>query len=885
MTLSAGLRLGTFEVLAPIGAGGMGEVYRARDSRLGRDVAIKVLPEAVAHDAERLARFEREAKLLAALNHPNVAAIYGLEESNAVRFLVLELVPGETLAERLAAGSLPPDEALAIARGIAEALEAAHESGIVHRDLKPANVKITPAGKVKVLDFGLAKAFGADAPRGRDLSHSPTVTSGGTEQGVILGTAAYMSPEQARGKPVDRRTDVWSFGCVLFEMLSGRPAFAGETVSDVIAAVLTREPDWGAIPKEISTAVVDVLRRCLRKDPERRLHDVADARLELEEAASGVAGSAPVVVERRRGVPFVAVLVACVLSAALGAFAARLFSPRVRPAGGEVAGLARITPPTGRAEWPSWSPDGTLLAYASDRTGDFEIYVRRGEGGQDVNVTNDPGQDIQPAFSPDGNAIAFVSTRASRTGLIKIGGTLSRNTRTYGGDLWVVPALGGPARRLAADANYPAWRPDGRSILYVTGPENRRALLEVSSDGGTPRPVLSSADSSWEIVSVRCSPDGKYVSFETQLEEVLLMPARGGKAKKVFSGFSPVWDGSSRRLWSLARDPQGGTRIHYLEMDSGRAPKTVSFVTAYLRDLAVSRDGKRIVVAEEETSRNLTRLPLTPDGGGPAGPEEPLSTGRVIDSYPAVSPNGRRVLYISDILGHMETWILDVATRRRERLQLPGRDLAQVSPAWIPDGKQILVARFVESRENSVWRVALDGSRAEELFRGQTPGTSDLRPSPDGRSVLVSDMLVDGVQQIIRIDLTSLAKTTLTNSPGDKFDTEWSPDGASIALTANKDGNLQLFRMPAAGGPMQQLTTGFERMRHPFFSPDGKWIYVQPSHRNICRVRAEGGPLEPVTRFPEGGLFLEEPTISPDGRYLYYCRENGGSSLWQMTLE
>jgi serine/threonine protein kinase len=891
MPFSPGARLGPYEILSPLGAGGMGEVYRARDGKLGREVAIKTLPEAFTRDAERLARFEREAKVLAALNHPNIAAIYGLEQSGETRFLVLELVPGQTLSEKLAAGPLPADEALALARQIAEAVEAAHEQGIVHRDLKPANIKVTPAGKVKVLDFGLAKAFAPEKAPGRDVSHSPTVTSGGTQQGVILGTASYMSPEQARGKPVDRRTDVWSFGCVLFEMLSGRKAFEGETVSDVMAAVLTREPDWSAIPPEVPARVQDLLRRCLRRDPERRLHDIADARLDIEDAAAEPPPSVSLLAARR-GAPPVTLLATALGSAALAALALWLLTHHAAaPGPTQIVRLARITPPTARSEWPSWSPDGSLLAYASDRSGNYEIYVRRGEGGQDINVTNDPGQDVQPAFSPDGGAIAFVSTRASRTGLIKIGGTLSRNSRTYGGDLWVVPSLGGAPRRLASDANYPAWRPDGRAVLFVTGPENRRAIMEVPAQGGTPRAVLAGDQSAWEIMTIGHSPDGRWISFETQLEEIFLMAARGGRPARLFSGFSQAWDAAPGRLWSLVRDPEGGTRVQFADIDAEHgtvrgAPKAVSLSTAYLRDLAVSRDGGRFVVAEEETSRNLTRLPLGPGGGAPAGPEEPLSSGRVIDSYPDVSPDGKQVACVSDTLGHMEVWILDLETRRRQRLQLPGPDAAQTSPAWMPGGKEMLVIRYLAAGNDSAWIAALDGSRADELLRGTSRGTITVRPSPDGRSLLMSDAVavVGTVQQVTRFDLASRARTVLTDSPGDKFDAVWSPDGRWIALTAVKDGVLQLFRIPASGGAMQQLTTGFERMRHPFYSPDGKWIYIQPSHRNIGRVPAEGGPLEPVTRFPEAGLFLEEPTISPDGRYLYYCRENGGSSLWLMTL-
>ena len=283
--LAAGTQLGPYKILAPLGAGGMGEVYRARDTKLGREVALKILPENFAGDPERRARFEREAQLLASLNHTNIAAIYGLEEANGLRFLVLELVPGKTLAERLSSGRLEVEEALNIARQIAEALEAAHEKGIIHRDLKPANVKLTAGGKAKVLDFGLAKAFAGDSAE-VDLSKSPTITDAGTRQGVILGTAAYMSPEQARGKPLDQRTDIWSFGCVLYELLTGKRAFAGATISDTLAAILTREPTWQALPADTPASIQALLRRCLQKDASRRLQHIGDARIELEEAVS-----------------------------------------------------------------------------------------------------------------------------------------------------------------------------------------------------------------------------------------------------------------------------------------------------------------------------------------------------------------------------------------------------------------------------------------------------------------------------------------------------------------------------------------------------------------------------------------------------------------------
>src|SRR5436190_3789194 len=282
-----GARFGTYEIAECLGVGGMGEVYRARDVQLGRDVAIKVLPAAFVTDRERLARFEREARVLAALNHPHVGAIYGLEHVDGIRALVLELVEGETLADRIARGRISLSEALPIAQQIAEALEAAHEKGIVHRDLKPANIKITPSGTVKVLDFGLAKA--GDGTAGANLSRSPTVTVGGTRDGVLLGTAAYMSPEQARGQVVDKRTDIWAFGCVLYEMLTGQTPFGGDTLSDTVVSILDREPDWTLLPNATPIEIRRLLQRCLTKDPQRRIRDIGDARIDLEAVPSDAA--------------------------------------------------------------------------------------------------------------------------------------------------------------------------------------------------------------------------------------------------------------------------------------------------------------------------------------------------------------------------------------------------------------------------------------------------------------------------------------------------------------------------------------------------------------------------------------------------------------------
>ena len=388
VSLQDGTQLGQYTILSRIGAGGMGEVYRAHDVKLKRDVAIKILPQSFAKDPERLARFQREARLLASLNHPNIATIHDLEQSGDLHFLVMELIEGETLAERLRAGPMNCNEALAIGVQVAGALEAAHEKGVIHRDLKPANVKVTPEGRVKVLDFGLAKAFGDDV--GLDLSDAPTLTAMGTEEGRIIGTPAYMSPEQARGKPVDKRTDIWAFGCVLYELLTARRTFPGETLPDTIAAVLEKEPSWQTLPTALPARIRDLLRRCLQKDPQRRLRDLGDARIEIEEelaafkerASGALLPHGDRVVSSRGAVSAVAApkgyawLLWTGAALLIAGVVAWTVATRRQPEVQNPLSNAQFTPLTdfkGAQTNPAISPDGKFVAFISDRSGTFDI--------------------------------------------------------------------------------------------------------------------------------------------------------------------------------------------------------------------------------------------------------------------------------------------------------------------------------------------------------------------------------------------------------------------------------------------------------------------------------------------------------------------------------
>ena len=499
MPISAGTHFGSYEVVAQIGAGGMGEVYEARDTKLGRNVAIKVLPAAFATDPERLARFQREAKMLAALNHSNIATIYGLEHSDGVQYLVMELVPGETLQEHVKRdGAVPIEEALAIAKQIAEALEAAHEKSIIHRDLKPANVKVTPEGKVKVLDFGLAKAFAGDTAT-EDIGNSPTLSMAATMQGVILGTAAYMSPEQAKGKTVDKRTDIWAFGAVLYELLTGKPAFHGEDVGDILASVVKMEPDWTALPADISPSIRVLLQRCLRKDRRQRTPDAAILRIEIEDAIAApkdsVATQAAPTSTRKLLFALGAVAVTLAITAVVTSLGWwRATQPVGRP-------LMRLDVDLGpdaslgslRGADTIISPDGTRLVYVSQG----RLFTRRLDQPNAVELTGTQGA-YAPFFSPDGQWVGFFSS----------------------GKLQKISVDGGSAITLCdvATAGGGSWGEDGNIIAGLTNAGG--VLSRVPAAGGAPTPLTQLAQGEASHRWPQILPGGNAVLFTSSTSAI-----------------------------------------------------------------------------------------------------------------------------------------------------------------------------------------------------------------------------------------------------------------------------------------------------------------------------------------------------------------------------
>ena len=564
MPLSAGTKLGTYEVLSAIGAGGMGEVYQAHDSNLRRDVAIKVLPEAFARDPERLARFRREAQLLASLNHTNIATIHGLEDSNGTSYLVMELVPGETLAQRVKReGAVPVEESLTIAKQIAEALEAAHEKGIIHRDLKPANVKLTPEGKVKVLDFGLAKAFAGDAST-EDMSNSPTLSMAATMQGVILGTAAYMSPEQARGKAVDKRTDIWAFGCVLYELLTGKQTFQGEDVTDILAAVVRAEPDWQGLPAATPVKVRDLLRRCLQKDKTQRFRDAGDARIEIEDAIaapkdSDVTQAAPALRRKFR------LVLAVAAALALIAIASLVFALRSRPADVQKTSASLTIPlPPGQeiTTYPAITRDGRTVAYVTQQGLDAPQLYLRDLNSFEARVVAGSSGAIQPFFSPDGKWVAFFAQ----------------------GQLQKAEVTGGAPIRMA-EAPFPfggTWNEDN-TIIYAASLGS--GLLRIPASGGTPESLTKpdGAANGYAHVFPQALPGGRSVLFtiwgQTQGNAVLSLDSHRWEmvlpeASFQFAFFDPT-NGSTGRLLLIDRS----STIKAAPFDAARPTRTSADTT------------------------------------------------------------------------------------------------------------------------------------------------------------------------------------------------------------------------------------------------------------------------------------------------------------------
>jgi Tol biopolymer transport system component len=847
LPLTPGTRLGSYQIVEPLGAGGMGEVYRARDSQLERDVAIKVLSDELVREPEHLARFAREARSLAAVNHPNIAAIYGLDEKDGVRFLVLELVEGESLDVRLAGGPIPVAEALDLAGQIAVALAAAHEKGIVHRDLKPSNVRVTPEGRVKVLDFGLAKTVEAGNAAASAVTTSPATQ---TAAGTILGTPAYMSPEQARGRPVDRRTDLWSFGCLLYEMLTGRRAFGGETVSDCIAAILAKEPAWSELPRATPPGVRRVLRLCLEKDPEQRLRDAADLGLEIAAAAKKPRARRP----------------ARVKSAA---------APAAPPR------LTQLTLARGLEESPVFSPDGREIAYAADVDGVRKIFVRPAGAGSGIAVTSGPFDDIEPAWSPDGTSLLFVRAREP--------GRKLEPSDVFGwfvgGDVWTVERRSGEATRLIEDAYNPAYSPDGGSIVVDAPWAGQRRLWLVDAHGRNRKQLTSDTSEAIAHVRPRWSPDGRRIVFQSiestkfDVRTVDLQTQRLlWVTNDLFQDIHPVWSPSGRHIY-FSSYRSGGLNLWRIAVSSGGKPRGApqQLTTGAGQDVepALSPDSTRLVFTIRKQNADLWTLPVDPDTGRPTGvPQESIATQRE-DSRGSWSPDGRFIAFNSDRSGEMNIWIHDLASGSvRPLTSGPGGDY---QATWSPDSRTIV---FFSSRSGmpNIWSVGVASGELQALTES---ASLDINPffSPDGRSIAFQSDRT-GRLEVLVMDAQGGSPRPLTSVGVGGHFLRWTADGEAV-----------LFRCPSAGKAMLAPLSGGEARAvpeiaggaHMSFSPDRSRVMDVVGHKTLWVSPLLGGNPEAVFAFDDSDARIDYPVWSPDGRSILFDRfRPQGGDIWMM---
>jgi serine/threonine protein kinase/Tol biopolymer transport system component len=769
MPITTGARLGSYEVVAQIGAGGMGEVYKAHDTKLGRDVAIKILPEAFAHDSERLARFQREAKMLASLNHPNIATIHGLEQSNGTSYLVMELVSGETLQERIKRdGAVPIEEALKVAVQIAEALEAAHEKGIIHRDLKPANVKVTPEGKVKVLDFGLAKAFEGDTADSNP-SQSPTLSRAATMQGAILGTAAYMSPEQARGKAVDKRTDIWAFGCVMYELLCGRPAFEGEDITEILAAVVKTDPDWNRLPESTPPAIRVLLRRCLQKDKALRIHDAADVRIEIVEALAAPkdSGATPALFASRSKLPWVVAGAFAITTLSLTA----LLWHSSRSA--ELKPLVRLDVDLGpdvSLGSPSGtdaivSPDGTRLVYVSQR----RLFNRRLDQPNATELVGTEGA-FAPFFSPDGHWVAFFAQGKLKKISVDGSAAITLSDAPY--------AVGG------------SWGEDGSIIaaLALAG-----GLSKVASAGGAPKEIteLRPGESTHRWPQVL--PGAKAVlftandleggGFDSASVEVISLAdhrrktlVRGGTFGRYLPSGHLVYVNRGT-LFAVPFD------LERLELRGAPVPvleEVGSTAVDGSAQLAFSQTGTVVYRSLGEVGlRTVQWLDAT-------GKTQPLLAKP--DSYlrPSLSPDGTRLA-----IGNPDIRVYDWQRDTMTRLTFGA---GARSPIWSPDGRYILF----QAPGGMFWTRSDGSGKSQSLTQSNNP-QFPWSITTDGKRLAFHELnrTSNNIWTVaLENDGTALRAGKPEPFSQNRFDEiypSFSPDGRWLAYTSNESGSYQVY--------------------------------------------------------------------------------------------
>lgn len=864
-----GQLLGPFRLGTLLGSGGMGDVYLATDSKLGRDVAVKILPEALAGTPERLARFDREARILATLNHPNIAAIHGIEEHNGLRGLVLELVDGVALKERIESGAVPLDEALRIGRQIALALEAAHQKGVIHRDLKPGNIKINSAGVVKVLDFGLAKLESGDSSAPAAL---PLLA---TREGVVLGTVAYMSPEQARGLAVDKRTDIWAFGCVLYEMLSGSRPFPGDTAADVLGAITTTEPDWARLPERTPRRVRDLLRRCLAKDPDRRLRDIGDARIEIEEALEGEdTDEAPLAtVGPRRRVSLAPWIMAAILVAA-GTVGIWIAGSSRAPARQGVRHLALALPSeisvfaTGRGSSVAISPDGEHIAYVGLVGERRQLYIRSLDEAESLPIAGTEDA-TSPFFSPDGKWVGFLDR--------PMDGSLKKVPVDGGTALTLVGRTGGGPEGFGIHGT--DWGPDG-TIVFGSSIPATKGLWRVDAAGGSPVRLTTLRTGEQFHTWPQVLPGGGAVLYTTwnntgfEGGRVVVQSLAGGDPAVLIerASYGRVVSSDGRRGWLVYARPEGLYAAPFDLRDLRVAGDSLPVLAGVLVNLSggahfsLSASGLLAYVPGGLDELNKTAVWVDR-----SGTETEIGVVTGLGFQYRLSPDGRRIARPNAIGPTRDLWIDDLRGEDPPlRLTRGGN---HNSPLWTPDGQRIIYAAGLPAA-NLFWR-STDGTADEERLTTSAYWQEPGSVSPDGATLAYAEGSEDRSAQIWLLPLRGAREPQrFITSPFVELAPRISPDGRWLAYQSNASGSFEIYLGSLTGG-RRRIPVSTGGGFSPLWSRDGRELY----YRNV--PTSQGGDMMvvsvdlggPEPRIGRPRVLFPSPyqgggDIAPDGRFL-----------------
>ncbi|MGE5278440.1 MAG: protein kinase domain-containing protein [Acidobacteriota bacterium] len=869
MTLPSGTRLGSYELTDALGAGGMGEVYRARDVRLGREVAVKVLPADAAGDGESRGRFEQEARAASALNHPNILTVYDIGDSGSGLFIAMEYVDGRTLRELLASGPLPTRRLLPIAAQIADGLAKAHESGIVHRDLKPENVMVNKDGFVKILDFGLAKLAVPSAEGGSQLA---TMAGPGTRPGVVLGTVGYMSPEQASGQPVDFRSDQFALGAILYEMATGKRAFQRKTAVETLSAIIREEPEPIAVANATApTPLRWIVERCLAKEPGDRYASTRDLARDLKQVLdriSETSGESPAIgkPKARRRLGWAAAL-AALLAVGLADVALRLRGGGTAPA---TPVLRRVTFAPGLEDEPSFSPDGKFLAYTTDERGNLDVVVQPLSGGEAIRIAAADADEGEPAWSPDGSKLAFVSARdhGGRLGIALNVSALEPYLNAKFGDIFLAPALGGTAVKLVEDGYYPSWSPDGQRIVFMSNRERRLNLWTIPAGGGTPTRLTKGEDIDYQPA---WSPDGKWIAYGSGLlpgRFVLKVVAASGGVPRVLSdGFAyvtrPAWSADGKSVF-FSGERNGILNVWRIPLE-GSGPGGASRVTigqGQDTSVSASRHGRMLAFAADRNEPNIWELDVS------TGRMRAVTSGAGSPDFPRLSPDGKTLLVHSTRSGEFAVWSVDLQGRYLSQLT-PGQS-NEPSASWSPDGRWI--AYVGAGKEGPTLRLLPSGSvNAQDT--GVPSGTPEW--SPDGRLIAVGS--VQGPGEISVYSTESRKARPLTSVRSEVDYPTWSPDGRQIAFQLQRGTVREIWVVPAAGGEARPLTRDFEDS-HPAWSPTNPdEILFLRDHKRLALVSVSTGKIAFLPGYSEGSYILDYPSWSRDGKRIYFsvARKSG----------